>query len=124
MKLKLVNLKYRTLNDVQFLKRSFKFNTELKRYVAPLDKAVIYEMLNWVRLSKSTLNVDDVLLTNVAVAFREIVYHGEAAYDELKTAITKNLHLFPKNRLPVVRPYFNLLLDVSLGFDIEEMSFF
>lgn len=117
-------VKYRTLNDVQFLKRSFKFNTELKRYVAPLDKAVIYEMLNWVRLSKSTLNVDDVLLTNVAVAFREIVYHGEAAYDELKTAITKNLHLFPKNRLPVVRPYFNLLLDVSLGFDIEEMSFF
>lgn len=117
-------VKYRTLNDVQFLKRSFKFNDELKRYVAPLDKAVIYEMLNWVRLSKSTLNVDDVLLTNVDVAFREIVYHGEVAYDELKAAITRNLHLFPKNRLPAIRPYYNLLLDVSLGFDIEEMSFF
>jgi hypothetical protein len=117
-------VKYRTLSEVQFLKRGFVFDTKLKRYVAPLDQSVIYEMLNWVRKSKSTLNVDDVLLTNVQVAFREIVYHGEGAYNELKQKITSNLHLFPKNNLPIIRPYLNLLLDVSMGFDVDDYSFF
>lgn len=117
-------VKYRTLSEVQFLKRSFQFDSKLKRHVAPLDQSVIYEMLNWVRKSKSTLNVDDVLLTNVQVAFREIVYHGEDAYNELKQRLTSNLHLFPKNNLPIIRPYLNLLLDVSLGFDVEDYSFF
>lgn len=114
----------RSLSEVQFLKRGFVYSNELRRYVAPLEEKVIYEMLNWVRKSKSTLSTDEVLKNNVQVAFREIVYHGEDAYNELKQRVESVLHLFPRNDLPVIRPYLNLLFDVSFGYDAEDFSFF
>jgi hypothetical protein len=117
-------IKYRSLENVQFLKRGFKRSPELQRYVAPLDEAVIYEMLNWTRVSKSVLDPHETLLTNIDVALREIVYHGKESYTNLAAALKQNFHLLPQDRIPFIRPYMSLLLDVSLGNDVEDFSYF
>lgn len=86
-------IKYRSLDDVHFLKRSFRFEKELMRHVAPLRKDVIYEMLNWTR--NNTVDPDTILMDNIDIAFREIILHGEPAYDELRESILKHADVLP-----------------------------
>lgn len=116
-------VKYRPLSDVQFLKRSFVYHEELGRIVAPLDLKVIYEMLNWVRKSKSTICVDEVLATNVQVACREMVFHGSDEYELLSMRLKSLWHLFPKDWLPVVGDYRSTLKD-AVNYPGEFFSFF
>ena len=86
-------VKSRTLSDVSFLKRSFVYDPSLCRYVAPLKKSVIYEMLNWTR---NTIDPDVILMDNIDVAMREIVLHGRAEYEELRDGIVRNLGKLPQ----------------------------
>lgn len=77
-------VKYRSLPEIQFLKRGFVFNHQLQRTVAPLQKDVIYEMLNWTR---NTIDPNEILMMNINTAFREIVYHGKSEYQKLRSGI-------------------------------------
>nr|WPV03021.1 RNA-dependent RNA polymerase [buhirugu virus 2] len=77
-------VKYRTLSEIQFLKRGFIFSQQLQRTVAPLQKDVIYEMLNWTR---NTIDPNEILMMNINTAFREIVYHGKSEYQKLRSGI-------------------------------------
>lgn len=110
---------FRTLAEVAFLKRKFRWSTELARYVAPLDKKVIYEMLNWTR---RTTDPDEILMTNLETAAREIVLHGRQAYQEYVAKIKTVFDLLP--RRPVIPTYFELLhllkTDASAYFDAIE----
>jgi hypothetical protein len=74
-------VKSRTLEEVNFLKRSFRKCPELHRIVAPLKIEVIYEMLNWTR---NTIYPDVILMTNIDTAFREIVLHGRRNVADLE----------------------------------------
>nr|ASM93984.1 putative ORF1 [Caledonia beadlet anemone dicistro-like virus 2] len=71
-------IKFRSLKDVNFLKRSFVFSEELQRYIAPLEERVIYEMLNWTR---NTIDPDEILMMNVETAAREMALHGRNKFN-------------------------------------------
>nr|QZZ63310.1 hypothetical protein [Vespula vulgaris Picorna-like virus 1] len=86
-------VKYRSLDDVQFLKRGFRFEPELMRHIAPLKKDVIYEMLNWTR--SNTVDPDTILMDNIDIAFREIILHGEQAYNDLRNSILQHVDVLP-----------------------------
>lgn len=103
-------VKTRKLEDIFFLKRKFRFCAELERTVAPLKIEVIYEMLNWTR---RCVDPNVILMTNIEIAFREIVLHGREEYDRLRKAIT-GLRVpedLPEN--PQILPYEDYLHDVK-----------
>lgn len=101
-------VKSRALQDVLFLKRSFRFCPELQRTVAPLKKDVIYEMINWTR---NTIDPNIILMTNIETAFREIVYHGREAYNSLRRSIENISDLLPEN--PQILTYEQYLHDIK-----------
>jgi len=57
-------------------------------YIAPLDKSVIYEMLNWVRGN----SVDSIFLlkTNIETALCEISLHGLIEYNNFVALLRSN----------------------------------
>lgn len=100
-------IKSRKLEDIFFLKRGFKFSEELQRTIAPLKIEVIYEMLNW---SRNTIDPDVILMTNIEVAMREIVYHGREEYTKLKNKILKLADCLPE--YPQILTYEQYLHDI------------
>jgi len=101
-------VKSRTLEEVNFLKRSFRKCPELHRIVAPLKIEVIYEMLNWTR---NTIDPDVILMTNIDTAFREIVLHGRDEYNKLYKGIMKLVDDLPE--VPQILTYEQYLMDVE-----------
>lgn len=71
----------RPLADVTFLKRSFVYDAELRGYKCPLALKSIGRMLDFAR--DSTLSDVDHAVVSALEALREMVLHGEAAYNEL-----------------------------------------
>lgn len=115
---------FRSLPEIQFLKRGFRFDENLQKYVGPLDESVIYEMMNWIRLSKTNVDETYAMKENCEVAMREMVYHGEEKYNHLISDLKKNIARFSKNDLPIFFPYSKQLRDVRAGYDIENLSWF
>lgn len=97
----------RLLHEVRFLKRGFRKDPLLCRWVAPLKLDVIYEMLNWTRKG---VNPDDVTMMNIDAALRETTYHGRLEFDKLKNSIQNKQNLLP------VRP--RILLFEEYLFDL------
>jgi hypothetical protein len=77
---------YRTLQDVTFLKRSFRFSDETGSYVAPLALDSIREMVNW---SKKGADYYNIAITNVDTALHELSLHGEETYNELSVVLLR-----------------------------------
>nr|QEQ50980.1 replicase polyprotein [Drosophila C virus] len=103
-------VKSRKLEDIFFLKRKFRFSPELQRHVAPLKIEVIYEMLNW---SRRSIDPDEILMSNIETAFREVVYHGKEEYDKLRSAVLalKVPQELPEN--PQILTYNQYLHDIE-----------
>lgn len=101
-------VKSRKLDEIFFLKRGFVFSEELQRTIAPLKKEVIYEMLNW---SRNTIDPNVILMTNIDVAMREIVYHGRHEYQQLKQRIMDNVDCLPS--YPQILTYEQYLHDIK-----------
>lgn len=72
-------VRYRTLDEISFLKRKFKFDDYFKRYVAPLDLDTILEMTMWVR---GNVDIHQRCKTNVDLAYQELAIHGEQVFDK------------------------------------------
>ena len=77
---------YRTLDQVSFLKRSFAFDTERRMYRAPLELAVIMEMVNWIR---GTLGVEEATVVNCETAYMELALHSKETFKKNATLISK-----------------------------------
>lgn len=104
---------YRNIEEISFLKRRFVFDNDTFHFVAPLDKSVIYEMLNWVRGN----SVDSVFLlkSNIETALREISLHGEKEFDEFVSKLMANYKV-----KRVVQPYIPTYAEVRCA--IENMD--
>jgi len=100
------------LEDIFFLKRSFRYSNELQRTVAPLKIDVIYEMLNWTR---NTIDPNIILMNNIETAFREIVFHGEDEFNKLKSGITRIAKDLPS--IPQILTYNAYLRDITYQAD-------
>lgn len=68
----------RSLTDVTFLKRGFRFEAALGRWVAPLQLNAILEMLYW---TKAGSLGEEITRTNVDNALRELSLHEEPTFD-------------------------------------------
>ena len=67
----------RKLQDVEFLKRSFKFDEVNNRWVAPLREEVFADMLNW---TKKEDRGDQITVDNMVMVLREASLHGEEKF--------------------------------------------
>jgi len=76
------DIEYHSNAEVNFLKRSFRYEDGI--VFAPLDKTIIYEMLNWVSSKEDGIVI---LLSNCETALREAFHHGREFHDQLKGEI-------------------------------------
>jgi hypothetical protein len=103
---------YRTLAEVRFLKRSFRWCKEVQRYVAPLQEDIIYEMINWTR---NDFDPDEIMMTNIETAAREFVLHGKECFDRYINQLKKVRDILP--RQPMIGSYCQYLLDIEANED-------
>nr|WPV63173.1 MAG: RNA-dependent RNA polymerase [Longquan rodent dicistrovirus 1] len=103
---------YRTLSEIHFLKRGFRWCKELQRFVAPLQEEIIYEMINWTR---NDFDPDEIMMTNVETAAREFVLHGKNSFDQYIDQLKKVRDLFP--RQPMIGSYCRYLFDIEANED-------
>lgn len=85
----------RKLTDVGFLKRKFRYEEKLARWVGPIEKATIANLLDWTKDKDG-----DVITVDKAVsALRELSLHGKDEYDKVSnliiSAVQENVTLEP-----------------------------
>nr|QDH91380.1 MAG: RNA-dependent RNA polymerase [Picornavirales sp.] len=78
---------FRKLEEVEFLKRSFRFEPILGRRVGPLRLSVILEMVNW---SKKGADFVDITCHNVDVALDELSLHPRDVYSLWRARIVNS----------------------------------
>lgn len=71
----------RDISEVAYLKRHFKWNPALNRYVAPLDLDTVLEIVQW---TKKGLSSDAITLANLDVTMRELSLHDREIFDKYK----------------------------------------
>jgi hypothetical protein len=69
---------WRSIKEVSFLKRTFRFDDTLGRYVCPLDLSTIDSMLDYTKRGGSS---DSITLDNCENAMREWSLHGRKLYE-------------------------------------------
>ena len=69
---------YKTLEECTFLKRGFRYDDRLRRFVAPLAIDSILDMLNWYSESPERFNTQ---ITNVENALKELSLHDRETFD-------------------------------------------
>jgi hypothetical protein len=74
----------RPLSQITFLKRAFRWEKSLGRYVAPLDLSVVEQMGYW---TKRGLESDIIFRNNVETSLRELTYHGFDTFQEVSQKI-------------------------------------
>jgi len=82
------NVEFKSIEDLEFLKRGFRYDNVVRRVVAPLRLQTILEIPFWV---KSKKNIHAQMMTNVEVALSELSLHGREIYDEWSRIICKHV---------------------------------
>jgi hypothetical protein len=94
-----------SLNEASFLKRSWRYDSDIGHYMAKLDHQSIVKMLTIWNESKS-ISHDEQALATIESAYREYFYYGKHIFEEkrillLKAITDNNLHyLLKKRELP------------------------
>lgn len=70
---------FRTLGEVSFLKRSFRYDKDLKRYLAPLSLDSLLETPYWYHENKERINVQRTIIDNTIL---ELSLHSREIFDE------------------------------------------
>nr|AYH52672.1 ORF1 [Aphis gossypii virus] len=80
-------IKSRTLQEVNFLKRAFHFNTSIQEYTAPLDLTVILDSTNWYKIGKSSAII--VVRDTLKACLRELALHPAEIDNRWRPRITR-----------------------------------
>lgn len=76
---RICDIKSRRLDEVTFIKRSFRYVPELDRWLAPLELSSILDCMNWQRSGEDeSLNAQ----VNVSFALKELSLHTEDVWDQ------------------------------------------
>jgi hypothetical protein len=79
---------FRSLEEISYLKRNFRFDNELKRYVGPLSLDTIIESPQWVKKGPDTYNIAH---ENLKISVRELSLHSQEIWDEYHPKFIKTL---------------------------------
>jgi hypothetical protein len=74
-----------SLKDINFLKRGFRYEVDLDRYVAPIEEASISKLLHNVKGKKAS--PADVSFMALHTANREYFLHGRDVFDEKRSQL-------------------------------------
>jgi hypothetical protein len=69
---------YRSIDEIGYLKRSFKWNEEEHQFIAPLDLSVVLEMINWVR---GDFDHEERTVENLETSAFELSLHGQEIFE-------------------------------------------
>lgn len=83
------NEQLRYITEVSFLKRSFRFDNLIQRWVAPLELDSILNIPMWTKVRRA--DTIDIVRTNVDVSIKELALHGKETYDKYTPILTKSL---------------------------------
>lgn len=100
----------RTIEEVTFLKRSFRWEERLGMYVAPLDEQTLCEVCYYADIKGAPKAVTR---DNVERTFRELSLHGKEKYEELATALEAAHN--ERATIPVLKPDFESALAEVMG---------
>lgn len=85
----------RRLTDVGFLKRKFRYEEKLARWVGPIEKSTIANLLDWTKDKDG----DTITVDKAVSALRELSLHGKEEYDKICnliiSAVQENVTLEP-----------------------------
>jgi len=95
---------YRTLEEVEFLKRKFKFDIRANRHIAPLREESILEAVYWTK--KGNLK-NQITADNVANALREYALWGKEKFDKFRNEVVPLVRRY----LPDVKPNTPFVMD-------------
>jgi hypothetical protein len=87
-----------SLENLNFLKRGFKLDDTMCRYVGPLDLDVVLEMPMWIKTS-----YDDATRcsTTVEQCYGELAIHGKETFSEWTQTINKLCHQYLRDPPPL-----------------------
>lgn len=92
---------FRTLEEVSFLKRKFRWDEERQSYTAPLDYSVCMEMVNWIR---GELDPEEACCINCQTSAMELSLHGRNVFEN-STKMIKRACLSSMTRQPMILTY-------------------
>ena len=91
---------FRTLEEVKFLKRGFRYEQEIGRWVGPLDIRVVMEMPNWIHRSADPYTQTAI---NLETANRELALHPLQVYKECRPLLEAGKSAL-EGRVPCILP--------------------
>lgn len=106
---------YRTLSEISFLKRSFRFSTDIQLYVAPLPEDVLLDILNWVRVGGE--NPYRITIDNHQGVMGEMALLGREYYNKWYSTFLKTVHELSSgtSMIPHLDTYWGYLSKVRAG---------
>nr|WIR83948.1 MAG: polyprotein [Ulva picorna-like virus 1] len=102
---------FRSITQVSFLKRSFRYEDALGGYVAPLELSTIKSMLDW---SKKGASSKSITIDNCDNAVREWSLHGRNVYNEYTAKLKPIAKKCLDHHLEV--PRFRYMLMQAVGY--------
>jgi hypothetical protein len=69
---------YRSIDEIGYLKRGFKWDEEEHQFIAPLDLSVVLEMINWVR---GDFDREEKTVENMETSAFELSLHGREVFE-------------------------------------------
>ncbi len=116
------SLGMRTLEEVSFLKRGFRFDPTQHRWRAPLSVKTCTEMCMWVR---GLEDVHELTATTVEMACYELAQHDEETFDKYVTLIERAVKMAELTTRPSIETFdVYQTLDVSRYLGIDGSSAF
>jgi len=109
-----VNMELRSLDKVTFLKRSFVYNQDLCRWIAPLDFDTIIQMMYWV---KKKGDENELISSTIDTSIRELSFHGRIVFQEWIEKIKKEVKVCYPNVVPRTLDY-DIALDIAINSDV------
>jgi hypothetical protein len=79
---------YDCIHDVEFLKRKFKYDSNLKTIAGPLNEKSIFKRLCCIHKPKAPNTIETILSSNIDSALGEWFFYGPKIYNERLTQIS------------------------------------
>lgn len=79
----LASEKFRLLTEVEFLKRSFRFDSDIGRFIAPLRLSVVLDIPNWTKKSSPDL----IAVDNIEECSRELSLHPRSIFQRYNSQL-------------------------------------
>jgi len=94
-------LKSRPIDDISFLKRTFRYDRTLNRYVAPLELNACFDTLHWTKKgSKMGEDPDQISVDKLLSTIRELSLHGREVFDKFVPELLEMKNKYAKGIKP------------------------